>query len=186
MVPPHNQSVSQISPDTGVAVPTLYSWKKLFRNQGFVVPAKSSRPDDWNSKAKLAAIIQTAAMNEAQRSEYCHQYGLYPEQLDAWKAAFESLESDSEPASKADLVQQRKKPRHLEKEILRKDKALAEAAGLTNGDGAIAQMVRLLQFLPPAQRAGVPASQAVQGETSGKLNIPAVLGYGVKTTHQVT
>jgi hypothetical protein len=25
-------------------------------------------------------------------------------------------------------------------------------------------------------------SQAVQGETSGKLNIPAVLGYGVKTT----
>ena len=61
MMPPHNQSVAQISRDTGVAVPTLYSWKKLFRNQGFVVPAKSSRPDDWDSKAKLAAIIQTAA-----------------------------------------------------------------------------------------------------------------------------
>lgn len=101
MMPPHNQSVAQISRDTGVAVPTLYSWKKLFRNQGFVVPAKSSRPDDWDSKAKLAAIIQTAAMNEAQRSEYCRQHGLYPEQLDAWKAAFESLETDSEPASKA-------------------------------------------------------------------------------------
>jgi transposase-like protein len=130
MMPPHNQSVAQISRDTGVAVPTLYSWKKLFRNQGFVVPAKSSRPDDWDSKAKLAAIIQTAAMNEAQRSEYCRQHGLYPEQLDAWKAAFESLEPDSEPASKADLAQQRKKLRHLEKEILRKDKALAEAAAL--------------------------------------------------------
>jgi transposase-like protein len=71
MMPPHNQSVAQISRDTGVAVATLYSWKKLFRNQGFVVPAKSSRPDDWDSKAKLAAIIQTAAFNEAQRSEYC-------------------------------------------------------------------------------------------------------------------
>ena len=130
MMPPHNQSVAQISRDTGVAVPTLYSWKKLFRNQGFVVPAKSSRPDDWDSKAKLAAIIQTAAMNEAQRSEYCRQHGLYPEQLDAWKAAFESVEPDSEPASKADLAQQRKKLRHLEKEILRKDTALAEAAAL--------------------------------------------------------
>jgi len=69
-------------------------------------------------------------MNEVQRSEYCRQHGLYPEQLDAWKAAFESLEPDSEPASKADLAQQRKKLRHLEKEILRKDKALAEAAAL--------------------------------------------------------
>jgi transposase len=28
MMPPHNQSVAQISRDTGVAVPTLYSWKK--------------------------------------------------------------------------------------------------------------------------------------------------------------
>ena len=107
-----------------------YSWKKLFRNQGFVVPAKSSRPDDWDSKAKLAAIIETAAMNESQRSEYCRQHGLYPEQLDAWKVAFESLEADSEPASKADLAQQRKKLKQLEKEILRKDKALAEAAAL--------------------------------------------------------
>jgi len=130
MMPPYNQSVAQISRDTGVAVPTLYSWKKLFRNQGFVVPAKSSRPDDWDSKAKLAAIIQTAAMNEAQRSEYCREHGLYPEQLDAWKAAFEAQDTDSEPASKADLAQQRKKLRHLEKEILRKDKALAEAAAL--------------------------------------------------------
>jgi transposase len=106
---PHNQSVAQISRDTGVTVPALYSWKKLFRNQGFVVPAKSSRPDNWDSKAKLAAIIHTAAMNEAQRSEYCRQHGLYPEQLDALKAAFEAQDTDSEPASKADLAQQRKK-----------------------------------------------------------------------------
>ena len=84
MMQPYNQSVAQISRETGVAVSTLYSWKKLFRNQGFVVPAKSSRPDDWDFKAKLAAIIQTAAMNEAQRSEYCREHGLYPEQLDAW------------------------------------------------------------------------------------------------------
>ena len=88
MMPPHNQSVAQISRDTGVAVPTLYSWKKLFRNQGFVVPAKSSRPDDWDSKAKLAAIIQTAAMNEAQRSEYCRQHGLYPRCLSTKLSAF--------------------------------------------------------------------------------------------------
>ena len=69
-------------------------------------------------------------MNEAQRAEYCRQRGLYPEQLDAWKAAFESLELGSEPASKAEVAQQRKENKRLEREILRKDKALAEAAAL--------------------------------------------------------
>ncbi|PUE41207.1 hypothetical protein B9Z50_05620 [Limnohabitans sp. Bal53] len=33
MMPPHNQSVAQISRDTGVAVPTLYSWKNAFATQ---------------------------------------------------------------------------------------------------------------------------------------------------------
>ena len=43
------------------------------------------------------------------RSEYCREHGLYPEQLDAWKAAFEAQDTDSEPASQADLAKQRKK-----------------------------------------------------------------------------
>ena len=83
MMAPSNQSVAQVSRVTGVAVPTLYSWKKLFRYKGFVVTTKVSSPHAWNSKAKLAAVIQVAAMNEAQRFEYCRQNGLYPEQLDA-------------------------------------------------------------------------------------------------------
>lgn len=34
----------------------------------------------------------------------------------------------------------------------------------------------------PAQREGLPAGQAVQGEKCGKLNMPTVLACGVKTT----
>jgi hypothetical protein len=39
-------------------------------------------------------------MNEFERSEYCRECGLYPEQLDAWKAAFEALDTDAVPANK--------------------------------------------------------------------------------------
>lgn len=63
MMPPRNQSFVKISCNTGVAVPNLYSWKKIFRNQKFVVPAVSSRPYDWDSKAKLTAIIQTPPLS---------------------------------------------------------------------------------------------------------------------------
>lgn len=130
MMPPNNQSVAQISRESGIDAATLYAWKKQFRAKGFVVPTKKTLPDQWDAKAKLAAIIQTAAMNEVERSEYCRQHGLYPEQVDAWKAAFEATDAIGEPISKAELVSERKKNKQLEKELRRKEKALAEAASL--------------------------------------------------------
>jgi transposase len=37
MMPPHNQSVAQISRDTGVAVPTLCSWKKALATRHLII-----------------------------------------------------------------------------------------------------------------------------------------------------
>jgi len=130
MMPPYNQSVAHLSRETGVSEPTLYAWKKQFQTRGFVVPAKPSRPDRWDPRAKLAAVIQTATMNEAERSTYCREHGLYPEQLEAWKEAFESMDAGGHPADKAQLTAERKKSRKLEKELLRKERALAEVAAL--------------------------------------------------------
>ena len=66
-------------------------------------------------------------------SQYCREKGLYPEQVAAWKQ--HCLEGfDSAPERQKKEQQQsntdRKRVRHLEKELRRKDKALAEAAAL--------------------------------------------------------
>ena len=52
------------------------------------------------------------------------------EQLDAWKSAFEALDTSQQPSSKAERSAQRQKIRQLEKDLIRKDKALAETATL--------------------------------------------------------
>ncbi|MCB5365033.1 transposase [Pusillimonas sp. CC-YST705] len=129
LMPPHNQTVAALSRETGISEASLYNWKKQFRAKGFVVPKKSTHADQWDAKAKLAAVIQTAAMNEAERSQYCREHGLYPEQIDAWRDAFESTDMGAS-ANKAELSAERKKSRALEKELHRKEKALAEAAAL--------------------------------------------------------
>jgi len=67
-------------------------------------------------------------MNEAQRSTWCREHGVYPQQLDGWKAEFEAL--GSRPANPRELAVERNKRRKLEKELRRKEKALAEAAAL--------------------------------------------------------
>lgn len=133
MMPPNSQSVEQICKEVGLSRSTLYAWKQQYRSKGHLVPANPSSPDQWDNKSKLAAIIQTALMNEAERAEYCRANGLYPEQIDGWKAAFESTDISPGFMSKADkvaLAAERKKSQILERDLRRKDRALAETAAL--------------------------------------------------------
>ena len=85
MMPPNAMSVAQVSRDMGVSEQTLYNWRNRFRNEGKVVPANSSVPDNWSGKDKLAVIIETAALNKTELGEYCRRKGLYPEQIERWK-----------------------------------------------------------------------------------------------------
>ncbi len=129
LMAPLLRSVAEVSRETGVSAPTLYAWKKRFQEQGDVVPARAVRPEGWDAKARLAAVIRTAALNEAERSVYCREHGLYVEQLEAWKAEFESMD-DARPVDRQELAQARRERRELHRELTRKEKALAETAAL--------------------------------------------------------
>lgn len=76
-------------------------------------------------------MLETAALNEADLCEYCRKRGLYPAQLSAWLAAFEQA-NDWDRASTARLGRatkdERKRVKDLERELARKDRALAETA----------------------------------------------------------
>lgn len=102
MMPPNRQTVAEISRDTGISAHTLYAWKRQIRSQGNSVPNELSTPDRWGAKAKLAAVLQTGLMNEAERSAWCREHGVYPEQLGSWKMAFESMETEQPPVSRAE------------------------------------------------------------------------------------
>ena len=75
-------------------------------------------------------MLETAGLNEAELAEYRRCKGLFIEQITAWRAACQEANGhtarDQREQSKAD----RKRIKQLEKELLRKEKALAEAAAL--------------------------------------------------------
>ncbi|MBS0506113.1 MAG: transposase [Proteobacteria bacterium] len=150
LLPPHSRSVASVSRETGVSEPTLYAWKKQFGQQAQpAAPQGSSR--SWNAKARLGAVIATAAMNETERSAWCREQGLYVHELDAWRQAFEGMDDDKAHASRSNMAQQRKSLAKLQKEIERKDKALAEA-GLDpfprTGIGLILKPSQAYRLLP--------------------------------------
>jgi transposase-like protein len=133
MLPPHNQSVAEVSREEGISDATLYNWRTQAKQQGLPVPGSGKTSDQWSAEAKLAVVIETAALNESELSQYCRQKGLYPEQVKEWKAAciqgqlsdVERRKQDREQAKK-----DKKRIKALERELNRKEKALAETAAL--------------------------------------------------------
>jgi predicted ATP-dependent serine protease len=72
-------------------------------------------------------------MNEAELSAYCRERGLYPEQITQWRGACEQANDwDRTQAQKlkADRRSDEKRIKALERELQRKEKALAETAAL--------------------------------------------------------
>ena len=83
----------------------------------------------------MEALIATASMSEADRSAWCREHGVYPSELDSWSHnATAALASPAEPGAARASPQatrgDKKRIRDLERELLRKDRALAETAAL--------------------------------------------------------
>lgn len=133
MMPPHALSVADVNRETGISGATLYNWRNKYRKKGKAVPADSSNPENWSGENKLAVVIETAAMNEQALSEYCRCKGLYAEQIARWREGAIAGNDSNERLTKAErkeLQKARKRSRYLEKELNRKEKALAETAAL--------------------------------------------------------
>lgn len=72
-------------------------------------------------------------MNEADLGAYCRRRGLYPEQLRVWREACERA-NDWERTATSRITREtkddKKRIQQLERDLARKEKALAEAAAL--------------------------------------------------------
>ena len=132
LLPPHNVSVPDLVKETGVPKDTLYTWRNQYRNRQVNVNSSGNHPTaSLNNEEKLAIVIESASLTEVELGEYCRRKGLYPEQIAGWKNGFEL--GSSAPLNKAEREQMRDQTatiKQLEKELNRKDKALAETAAL--------------------------------------------------------
>ena len=133
MLPPNNMAIRQLSQAEGISGATLHKWRAEARGKGQLLPDADAGPEGWSSRDKFAAVLETAALNEVDLAEYCRKRGLYPTQITAWRTACEQA-NDWDRASTARLGQaskeEKKRIKDLERELARKDRALAETAAL--------------------------------------------------------
>ena len=133
MLPPEATPIRRLSLEEGISEGTLHIWRREARNKGQLFPDTEAGPEGWSSRDKFAAVLEAAALNEADLAAWCRERGLYPEQIKAWRQACEAS-NDRAQASTARASQtsreECKRIKALERVLARKERALAEAAAL--------------------------------------------------------
>jgi transposase len=133
MMPPENQSVSQIARETGLSEATLHKWKKQARAKSLPMPGGEQETERWSTQDKFLIVMETSSLSEIELAEYCRSKGLYVEQVLAWKdACMQANGGVAQEASRLqkELRQKDKEVKKLERELRRKEAALAETAAL--------------------------------------------------------
>ena len=136
MVGPHAMSANALSAEVGIGQPTLSRWLREART----VPgmpkkssrskprARSQRPQDWSSEEKLRVVAESRNLSDDELGAFLRKEGLHQAQLDEWSATARSSLSVRKGSKKTSS--EVKRIRELERELRRKEKALAEAAAL--------------------------------------------------------
>ena len=122
------RTIDEVCSEVGVLKTSARNWIKA----SAMVPSKSPKDSKgrrmkWTPEAKFKAILETEKLVDTELGHYLRKEGLYSNQVVEWRA--EMMKNLAlQPKFKRD--ERDDKIRILEREILRKDKALAEASAL--------------------------------------------------------
>jgi transposase len=138
MAGPNPMTGVQLAAETGVPQPTLSRWlreattlrRKMAKRQEDedqkieAADAPSRTPEE-----KFSLVLEAAHLTEAELGEWLRRKGILAAQLEEWRAtAVAAFKSKDEQRS--DKAADKKHIRQLERELARKEKALAEAAAI--------------------------------------------------------
>lgn len=115
-------SARQLARETGISQETLSRWLREARSLPTVPSKKQKLQNTWTIDEKIRILAETAKLSGVALTAHLEREGLTLAQLEQWRLAL----TDDASASVATTKRMRK----LERELARKEKALAEAAAL--------------------------------------------------------
>jgi transposase-like protein len=127
-----NRTIQAIADDMNLSVHTLKTWMNstLHNDKNHARP-KAKCPQDWLPEERLLALQETHGLAGEALNAWCRERGLFAHQLTQWKTDFcEAGSSHTDREDAKALRTLKAENQRLERELTRKEKALAEAAAL--------------------------------------------------------
>ena len=129
---PGGLSLESLTRELGLGHSTVSRWIAQAGSVGGMSrrKIKGRRPNDRTPAEKLQLVIEASALSEEELGEFLRKNGIHGAQLEQWrKEALAGLGAPLRQRSTKNSPEA-KKIRELEREVTRKDKALAETAAL--------------------------------------------------------
>lgn len=121
---PGGPSLRSLAKDNDLAVTTVYGWKRKYANQSSMKKSKKISPEK-----RFQILIETSSLSESDLGEYLRKNGLHSFDLDQWKKdCMSGMKTAGRPKLDPELTKSKNKEKELQKDLRRKEKALAEMA----------------------------------------------------------
>ncbi len=125
-----DRTIKSVANDLNVNHHTLKYWmkNKAFTKSG-TPAAREKRPHDWTAAEQFAALQATHGLSGEALSAWCREHGIFPHHLTSWEAAF-CAEVKAPATAVREVRSLHDEIAKLKRDVVRKDRALAEAAAL--------------------------------------------------------
>lgn len=128
------RTLNDIASELNLPLGTLKGWLKQStqtrkREKELAVLPTATAASHWSAEQRLSALLQSHGLSGEALHAWCREKGVFEHQLRQWHHDF-SQSGKPNNAGDAALRQAKQKNDHLERQLRRKDKALAEAAAL--------------------------------------------------------
>jgi hypothetical protein len=125
------RTIRDVAEEINVSYVTLKNWaKRKSLNDVSASAAKEKRPEDWQRDEQLDALLATHGLGDEALHAWCRQHGIFPHHLDSWRAGFVTQQPVAPVSEGRALKALQNELDDVRKDLLRKEKALAEAAAL--------------------------------------------------------
>ena len=133
-----SRTLESIAAEMNLPLGTLKGWLKTANAAGAGVAVRPRLPDNtpaaqWSAAQRLLALHESHGLPALELAAWCREKGLFEHQLDQWRDAFCGVgvaQLSEQRQANATLRELQGKHDQLERQMRRKDKALAEAAAL--------------------------------------------------------
>jgi len=132
LMTPGGPTASALSIRSGICQPTLSRWLRDAKEEGMSQRKPSERvprrPDEWKPEEKLRLLAHAEGLAGDALGEFLRREGVHEADLAEWRGA--TLVALGTRVKTPAVSGDARRVRELERELLRKDKALAETAAL--------------------------------------------------------
>jgi len=127
-----NITPEELAKQLNMGYSTLQRWVRNYKQPGgnSMPTSIKRRPKDWSASERLGALIVTGNMDEQARNAYCREQGLYTKHLEQWQRNFSDMPTGKRTLQSQESKLLKKENKALQKELRRKDQALAETTAI--------------------------------------------------------